>query len=96
MTTGESIQMCSVNPGMDFPTDDSCRNGEEFFICNGSLAMDGENYPMCGWFQFPVSISPSPKHRLLIADTEVAQVNSETGHVTEKAIAMVKIQIIHD
>eukprot|EP00579_Thalassiosira_antarctica_P025050 CAMPEP_0202020866 /NCGR_PEP_ID=MMETSP0905-20130828/45507_1 /ASSEMBLY_ACC=CAM_ASM_000554 /TAXON_ID=420261 /ORGANISM="Thalassiosira antarctica, Strain CCMP982" /LENGTH=233 /DNA_ID=CAMNT_0048582573 /DNA_START=84 /DNA_END=782 /DNA_ORIENTATION=+ len=87
--TGEYVQMCWVDPGMDLPVDDACRNGEELFVYNGSLTMDGEDYSTWGWLRFPVGVS-SPKRTLLKAGTEGAQVYRKTGHLTEKAMAMEK------
>ena len=94
--TGESVQMCWVDPGMGLPVDDSCLNGEEFFVFNGSLTMDGEDYSARGWLRYPVGVSPSPKRTLLKAGTEGAQVYRKTAHLTEKAMAVEKMKTTDD
>mmetsp|Transcript_14520 Transcript_14520/g.31535 ORF Transcript_14520/g.31535 Transcript_14520/m.31535 type:complete len:131 (-) Transcript_14520:3-395(-) len=94
--TGESVHMCLVNPGMSLPIGDSCRNGEELFVYNGSLITEEEEYTKWGWIRFPAATYPLPKRTLLKAGTTGAQVYRKTGHLAESAMAMEKIKITDD
>lgn len=94
--TGESVQMCWVNPGTSLPVDDFCLNGEELFVYTGSLAIGEEKYSEWGWLRFPAGNSPSPKRTLLKTGTEGAHIYRKTGHLTKSAMAMEKIQITDD
>jgi hypothetical protein len=95
--TGESVQMCWIESCATFPVDDLCRNGEELFIYNGSLITeDGDTFSNWGWLRFPASVSPSTKRTALKAGTAGPQVYRKTGHLTEAAIGMEKIQITDD
>ena len=96
--TGENVQMCWIDPESCFPVDESCQNGEELFVINGLLKVDEKVYTKWGWLRFPAddSSSSSKDRTLLKAGTEGAQVYRKTGHLTEQAMAMEKIQIRDD
>lgn len=98
--TGERVQMCWVEPGVVFPADEFGTNGgEELFVCEGSLTLgDEEEFPRWGWLRFPVVVGYSPddgkeKRASLKAGKSGAQIYRKTGHLTEKAMSMEKIQI---
>ena len=67
-------------------------------MINGSLKVDEKVYTKWGWLRFPAndSSSSSKDRTLLKAGTEGAQVYRKTGHLTEQAKAMEKIQIRDD
>lgn len=93
--TGELVQMYWMNPSAVIPTDEAATScGEELFVMDGSLDLNGEEYTKWGWLRFPVA---STKDRLkLQAGDKGAQVYRKTGHLTEKALGMEKIQITED
>jgi len=92
--TGERVQMCWVQPDTVFPTDELCSNGEELFVYDGSLKIGGEEYPKWGWLRFPAS--GDARRSSLKSGSSGAQVYKKTGHLTEKAISMEKIQVKED
>ncbi|KAL3938384.1 MAG: hypothetical protein SGBAC_006703 [Bacillariaceae sp.] len=92
--TGEKVQMCWLEPQAEFPVDEYCSLGEELFVFEGSLEVGGgEDYKKWGWLRFPAVSDADKKRRTLKAGSEGAQVFRKTGHLTEKALAMEKIQI---
>ena len=97
--TGERVQMCWIDADKSFPVDERCGKGEELFVIKGSLELgpDGgaETYKEWGWMRFPVG-SADEKRRGLQAGSDGAQVYRKTGHLTEKALSMEKIQINDD
>jgi quercetin dioxygenase-like cupin family protein len=99
VVTGERVQMCWIQPDTIFPADDFCtKNGEELFVYDGSLIITGdEEFPKWGWLRFPAGRSLDDKKRAsLKAGSSGAQVYRKTGHLTEKAMSMEKMQIKED
>ncbi len=94
--TGERVQMVRIRPGCLFSTDDLSTTGEELFVYQGSLTTTGtdsaEDYVEWGWMRFPVG-PPLDQRINLAAGKYGACVFRKTGHLTEKAITMEKIQI---
>jgi anti-sigma factor ChrR (cupin superfamily) len=96
--TGEKVQMCWVNAGETLSTDKNCANGEEMFVYDGSLMLGDEEYVTWGWLRFPAgedSVDDN-KRATLKAGSGGAQVYRKTGHLTDKAMGMEKIQITED
>ena len=94
--TGEMVQICWVNANEAFPCDSlSIDGGEELFILDGSLILaSGEVFGKWGWLRFPVG---APSNRPGIkTGTEGARIFRKTGHLTDKALAMEKIQITEE
>jgi ChrR Cupin-like domain len=92
--TGEIVQMIWLDADQPFPVDDLCCGGEELFVVSGSLLLDKDTYRRWGWLRFPVQGDP---HRgSLAAGEQGAQVYRKTGHLTEQALSMEKIQIQDD
>jgi hypothetical protein len=93
-TTGELVQMCWINANQSLPADElSFNGGEELFILDGSLKLDGgEEYRKWGWLRFPVRNG----RQNITGGSEGARVFRKTGHLTEKALRMEKIQIHED
>lgn len=100
--TGEIVQMCWINANKAFSMDDLCTGGEELFVMKGSLHLaDTEGtvdkvYPEWGWLRFPPGNEPHEYRSQLKAGPEGAQVYRKTGHLTDKALGMEKIQIGED
>mmetsp|Transcript_23440 Transcript_23440/g.38796 ORF Transcript_23440/g.38796 Transcript_23440/m.38796 type:complete len:247 (+) Transcript_23440:98-838(+) len=95
--TGELVQMCWINAAQSFPGDQKgLEGGEELFIMDGSLKLEesGEEFEKWGWIRFPVN--GDEKRREIIAGSEGARVFRKTGHLTEKALGMEKIQITEE
>lgn len=93
LKTGELVQMCWVDASQAFPGDQlSLDGGEELFILDGSLQVEGgEEYGKWGWLRFPVG--SDDKREKVMAGSEGARVFRKTGHLTEAALSMEKIQI---
>ena len=99
--TGEYVEVCWVNPNALLPEDAKCNGGEELFIISGSLKIDdkayshNEEYHKWGWIRFPPKSDEKnwQERQPLIAGATGAVVYRKTGHLTEKARAMEKIQI---
>lgn len=97
--TGEVVHMCWLNANQAFSVDDKLSTGgEELFILQGSLVLGSDNdvYKEWGWLRFPPGDEPLPQRRQLKAGPQGAQVYRKTGHLTEKALSMEKIQINED
>lgn len=92
--TGEVVQICWINADQPFPNDElSLDGGEELFIMDGSLVLEGgEEYGKWGWLRFPVDDSSNREG--MTAGSEGARIYRKTGHLTEKALALEKIQIL--
>jgi len=94
--TGEHVEMCWIDPGKEFPSNEkSLAGGEELFVVNGSLLLDSEQpiYEKWGWLRFPPG-GPNDNHRSnLKAGPQGAQVYRKTGHLSEEAMKKEKIQI---
>lgn len=91
--TGEVVEMWWLNAEAALTIDEQCAGGEELFIMDGSLHLGIDSYRRWGWLRFPVT---GDSRRLgLRAGSKGAQVFRKTGHLTEKALSMEKIQI-HD
>jgi hypothetical protein len=92
--TGERVQMCWISANTEFPMDGFCGLGEELFVFDGSLMIgDAEEYKKWGWVRFPASTDADDKRNAIKAGSEGAQVFRKTGHLTDQAISMEKIQI---
>jgi quercetin dioxygenase-like cupin family protein len=90
--TGEQVQMCWLDANKSFTVDDRCRGGEELFVVTGSLFLGNEErYQKWGWLRFPVD--GDERRSQLRAGSEGAQVYRKTGHLTDGALSMEKIQI---
>jgi hypothetical protein len=101
--TGEVVEMCWVNPNAMLPADVKCIGGEELFLISGTLEMmdkvygTNETYHKWGWMRFPPKTDDTWQERQpLIAGATGAIVYRKTGHLTDKARAMEKIQITDD
>jgi len=94
--TGETVQMCWLEGNKIFPTDDLCKGGEELFVVQGSVTLGDVHYFEWGWLRFPAGTMPSDERIQLKAGAQGAQVFRKTGHLTEKALSMEKIQINED
>ena len=91
--TGEHVQMCHVKPGADLSTDQLAETGgEELFVYSGSLELDNVEYKEWAWLRFPIGETASSR-KTLKAGSNGAHVYRKTGHLTEKAMSMEKIQI---
>ena len=74
--------------------------GEELLVLQGSLSLqtDSDNantYTSWGWLRFPAS-SENSSRSTLKSGPEGAQVYRKTGHLTEQALQLEKIQITED
>jgi hypothetical protein len=97
--TGERVQMCWVDSDKSFSIDrQETDGGEELFIVDGSLRFgnSGEQYTKWGWLRFPVGGTNDEQRSLLKAGSDGARVFRKTGHLTEKALSMEKIQITEE
>ena len=92
--TGERVQMFWMNPNSSIPCDDEAMGGEEFFVLHGSLELNGERYSKWGWMRFPPGGTEDRAN--LRAGDDGAQIYRKTGHLTDKALSMEKIQITDD
>lgn len=93
--TGEVVHMCWLDRDKSLPADDLSLGGEELFILKGSLMLPNQVYREWGWLRFPPG-EPDGQRTELKAGPEGAQVFRKTGHLTEKALLMEKIQINED
>lgn len=84
--TGEYVEACWLEPNQELPQG---KGGEEIFILNGSVLYEGTEYVKWGWLRFP----PDEPRQSLRAGTSGAQIYRKTGHLTEHALSMEKIQI---
>jgi ChrR Cupin-like domain len=97
--TGEVVEMCWLNPNAVFIADSKCLGGEELFIVSGSLHMgnhDEDIYHRWGWLRFPPtgnSERGNPQRKFLQAGSLGAQAFRKTGHLTDHALSLEKIQI---
>lgn len=93
--TGERVQMHWLNPNSSIPCDDEALNGEEYFILQGSLELNGDTYSKWGWIRYPPGGGTEGRASLRAGD-DGAQVYRKTGHLTAKTLRMEKIQIAED
>ena len=94
--TGEVVHMCWLDDNKVFSIDELSTGGEELFILKGSLLFgDDDVYKEWGWLRFPPG-EPLPQRLQLKAGPQGAQVYRKTGHLTETALSMEKIQINED
>jgi hypothetical protein len=91
--TGEVVQICWMNAEQPFPSDEfSVDRGEELFVMDGSLILEGgEEFGKWGWLRFPANGSPNRTE--MKAGSNGARIFRKTGHLTENALALEKIQI---
>ena len=103
--TGEIVEVCWVDPNATLPADMKCIGGEELFIISGSLEIGDKPYGTSkvyhrwGWIRFPPKAAEEKtwqERQPLIAGVSGAIVYRKTGHLTDKARAMEKIQIKDD
>ena len=87
--------MCWLDPNAMFSKDEYLVDGEELFIIDGSLFLENEEYKRWDWMRFPAG-GKEETRSLLKAGGAGAQVYRKTGHLSEKALAMEKIQISED
>lgn len=95
--TGELVQMCWIDAGKPFPGDQKgLEGGEELFIMDGSLKMQesGQEFGKWGWIRFPVD--GDEKRDEIVAGSGGARVFRKTGHLTDNALGMEKIQITEE
>lgn len=91
--TGEKVQIYHLQPHAYLPVDDdSILGGEELFIYSGSLQLEAEEYSKWGWMRFPPGPATEARKALKAGNTG-ACVYRKTGHLTEKALSMERIQI---
>jgi quercetin dioxygenase-like cupin family protein len=93
--TGERVQMFWVKPDGVLSIDDHAKGGEEFFVVEGSLSLGEDEYKRWGWLRFPEGGEDATRPSLK-AGISGAQVYRKTGHLTQKALGMEKIQITED
>lgn len=85
--------MIRLQPDTMFPHDMMAEGGEELFVFDGSLKMgEDEEYVKWGWLRFPMG-PPSDDRKILKSGNDGACIYRKTGHLTEKALSMEKIQI---
>lgn len=102
--TGEIVEICWIDPNSMLPADIKCIGGEELFLISGSLELvdqsngTNETYHKWGWMRFPPKTTEEtwPERQPLVAGATGAVVYRKTGHLTDKALAMEKIQIKDD
>jgi len=96
--TGERVQMCWLDADKSFPVDELCLGGEELFVIQGSLQLpqNEETYSEWGWLRFPAGQAQAKRRGLKASSSTGAQVFRKTGHLTQKALSMEKIQINDD
>lgn len=95
--TGEAVQMCWINAEQSFPGDEKgLDGGEELFIMDGSLKIgaSGNEFGKWGWIRFPVG--GDEERNGVVAGSDGARVFRKTGHLTEKALGLEKIQITEE
>ena len=93
--TGEQVEMCWLGPSQSLTVDEKASlGGEELFVYKGSLILADKIYNKWGWLRFPVA--GETQRAQLKAGQDGAQVYRKTGHLTEKALGMEKIQIADD
>jgi len=85
--TGERVQALKLHANET--VDQGSEGGEEFFVLTGSLIYNEEEFGEWGWLRFP---SDTTRCRLS-AGNAGAIVYCKSGHLTEKARGMEKIQI---
>lgn len=95
--TGERVEMCWLDPNATLPQEaDAKDGGEELFVVDGSLTLaDKDEYTKWGWIRFPPG-GHDTKRTPLRAGNDGAKVYRKTGHLSDKALAMEKIQISED
>jgi len=103
--TGERVQMCWIDANQNFVVvddDEGARGGEELFVVEGSLVhvpvgqedAREQEYGKWGWLRFPACESGATTTKGKIrAGNDGAVVYRKTGHLTERALSMEKIQI---
>lgn len=90
--TCEQVQMCFVKPNECLPSDEAAACGEELFIYDGSLKIGDNEYTEWGWMRFPIGAGDSSRDQVK-AGANGAKVYRKTGHLTDTAMSMEKIQI---
>lgn len=94
--TGEHVEMCWVNPNTTFSSSEKGqKEGEEMFVVEGSLLLDGEEYSKWAWLRFPPDADSNHRSKLT-AGPQGAQVYRKVGHLTDAALKKEKIQITED
>jgi hypothetical protein len=110
--TGERVQMCWLDPEQPLVVDEQTEKSEELFVVEGSLLLrknskdhdndsqkdkdKGDEYQKWAWLRFPVGSDQDPVRNSLRAGATGAQVLRKTGHLTEHALSMEKVQIADD
>jgi hypothetical protein len=93
--TGEVVEIAWLNPNAVFPIDEKCSLGEEVFIISGSVQYPSDTYTEWDWFRFPANARDCRSDGITTGDAG-AVLYRKTGHLTEKALSMEKIQIRED
>lgn len=98
--TGEMVEFCWIEANKSLPTDVKSKGGEEIFILDGSVKLADEDlHNKWSWLRFPATDDNEKikcREEVLIAGDQGARVFRKTGHLTEKALSMEKIQISED
>eukprot|EP00965_Chrysotila_dentata_P118346 3911880-Pleurochrysis_carterae.AAC.3 len=90
--TGEVVEALWAHADASIPADELALKGEEIFVVDGSIALDGEAFERWGWCRFPAA-PPSDKRLSLKAGPVGATLYRKTGHLTEEAMRMERIKI---
>jgi hypothetical protein len=106
--TGEKVEMCWLDPEQPMAVDEQTAKSEELFVVEGSLLLrksddsskekdaDKDEYQKWAWLRFPVGSDQDPVRKSLTAGATGAQVLRKTGHLTEHALSLEKVQIADD
>ena len=103
--TGEKVEVCWLDPDQPMAVDEQTAKSEELFVVEGSLLLRKsddskeeykEEYQKWAWLRFPVGSDQDPLRKTLTAGATGAQVLRKTGHLTEQALSLEKVQIADD
>jgi hypothetical protein len=90
--TGEVVEIGWLQSHAVFPVDKKCSQGEEIFVISGSVQYRSDPYTEWDWFRFPANARCCRSEGIIAGETG-AILYRKTGHLTEKALSMEKIQI---
>lgn len=99
--TGELVEMCWLDPEQPMAVDEQTAKSEELFVVEGSLSLlkeekDKEVFEKWAWLRFPVGSDKDPVRKTIKAGAAGALVLRKTGHLTEHALSLEKVQIADD
>lgn len=86
--TGEEVGIYWLEANEPIPHTQGL-DGEELLVIKGSVKYESEIFEKWGWLRFPPVSSRSP----VVAGPNGAQIFCKSNHLSEKALAMEKIQI---